>query len=309
MTTVNIHIGAPGTGTTVLQKHLFVRSKRLLVLSKKPFKPSGQADHSGLLVQTLSKESKRVDSPSEEEAKQKLFDELMFYVLKYSVSTERKWAELEIQRLAKRVVTIAAEREKDLLITTERLCDTSASLIGSSYHQPGSDSQFPITALTKALSEGGIESKIIVILRSPTEYLRSKYRCTCLERKRIGLRGLEPEEFIIEQVTLEQRSPFSSAIAPAFHKEFIKRLNQISCSVKAIGFKDLVSSQHVFHTLGILGEDIYSFRDFPVENMLRPLDDHTGKETVSDKEIEARIIETLERFDYLEHLNSCHVYI
>ena len=44
-----LHIGAPRTGTTTLQKHLFKRSKLHAIFSKKTYKPSAKAVAPGVL--------------------------------------------------------------------------------------------------------------------------------------------------------------------------------------------------------------------------------------------------------------------
>lgn len=157
--------------------------------------------------------------------------------------------------------------KKQILFSSERLCDSTASLQGDSAHTRV-DTQFGVHSLAAAANKVLRSScKISLCLRHPISYMRSKYIRTKIHRKNLGIRDLSPHEYIQKQAYLENNNPGTSALAPAMHSEFIKQL-QKRAFVKAFGFQELLASDDVFSLMGLYGEDKYAFRDFPRENKL-----------------------------------------
>ena len=169
-----------------------------------------------------------------------------------------------IQKLAK----IGHAEEKSIVISSERLCDNSASFLCDSRHTKF-EWEFCYIQVCNAISQATAGQALIsVCLREPIKYLRSKYLRTFIERRATkACRDLSPSEFIQKQATLEASSPGTSALTPAMHAEFIKQLQQ-RAFVKAYGFQELLASDDVFSLMGLQGEEKYAFRDFSRENKL-----------------------------------------
>jgi hypothetical protein len=121
-----------------------------------------------------------------------------------------------------------------------------------------------------------------------------------LERKRRGLRSLSPYEYIEKQVSLDQKRPEVSALAPTIHARFLRSLQGVSF-VKAFGFQDLLKSKDVFSLMGFWGEEAISFSSLPREN--------EGLVAPGDKERIVRMIaEALKRNGYYDLIMSSKLY-
>lgn len=188
------------------------------------------------------------------------------------------------------------------LISSERLCDTTASLFCFSDHKkPYTDNQFPVYNLCRiiGLVEGVLPS-VFVVMREPIDYLRSKYMRTVFQREEMGERFLTASEFIAKQITLEIRYPGTSALAASFHSEFLLQLQKVSF-VKAIGFKELLESRDVFSMIGINGEEKYSLSDFPKENEL-------VHHRIQSEDIKKEIENELKRQKIYSKITRCKLY-
>ena len=159
----------------------------------------------------------------------------------------------------------SANAYEGALVSTERFIDTSASLNGDSKHKSKSDRSFPVYQVLRQAYEFGFSSRVLVVLRDPFEYLRSKYCRTYFQRSSSGLRFISASEYIHKQCILESKWPGTSALSVAMHASFVRSLGQFSY-VKPIGFKDLLDSRDVFKLMGIHGETPINFADLPVEN-------------------------------------------
>ena len=257
MTRFIIHIGAPRTGTTVLQKHIFPKLRNTLALSKRPFQAS--FGNPGTITRTYS--SKRLEEFSADEKADLLENSIMAGTMSHDDKEKARTVSL-LQEL-NRQGEIA-----QVLISSELLCDTTASLNGNSRHTSGTSQAFWIYSLLDLFQQANTKAEIAVCLREPLKYLTSKYLRTIVQRENAGLRFLRPSEFIAKQIILEQESPGSSVITQACHKSFIEQLSAKS-SVKHFGFKQLLQSTDVFQLFGLTGEKKLSFTDFPPENSLR----------------------------------------
>jgi hypothetical protein len=123
---------------------------------------------------------------------------------------------------------------------------------------------------------------------------------TCLHRLNIKARKVTPLEYIQKQCNLETSTPGTSALAPAMHAEFIKRLQQNSF-VKAFGFQELLASKDVFSLMGLYGEDKYAFRDFPRENKLT-----FSKE--QEQKIEVEITKALKQYGFYDRIMKAQMF-
>ena len=266
MSVLIIHIGAPRTGTTVLQKHLFPKSSIASIISKRAFDSSllasnpltpGQASFELADLRTILINTDPYKDP------------LLYLraIMACLVGTSRNVPFVGYEELLQiSVERIVRESKKlQVLFSSERLCDSAASLQGDSVHTM-CDTQFGVYSLAKAANKAMINScKVSLCLRAPISYLRSKFIRTTIQRTRTNFRILSPREYIKKQATLELNCPGTSALTPAMHAEFIKQL-QRHAFVKAFGFQELLKSDDVFSLLGLQGEKEYAFRDFPKEN-------------------------------------------
>lgn len=296
MPAVAIHIGVPRTGTTTLQKNIFSLSKNHTIIQKNPYSESGnsakanrQTKADDLDIKTL------IDSAVGRET---VFREaIMLPAVKLAVDPGRIHFK---KALLSATTEIVNNTSKQVLISSERFCDTSASLNGDSKHDPGSDKCFGIVPLSSTLRQGNLTPLIIICLRSPAPYLRSKWTRTALQRKHFSIRQLTPNEYIQKQVTLESNHPGTSALTPAMHSEFIKQL-QKHAFVKAFGFQELLASDDVFSLMGLQGEDKYAFRDFPRENKL-PF----TKE--QEQSIEIEITQALKQYGFYDRIMKAQMF-
>jgi|TARA_B100000674_G_scaffold134000_1_gene103580 hypothetical protein len=268
MDDIIFHVGAPRTATTVLQKYVFSSSKRYFCLSKNPFEASGFVAKKASLANEYSREF--VDSMLRDDvigSEEKInFFKFAFGLLPLKMSTfpENKELGLMFKKALVRLSS-SANAYEGALVSTERFIDTSASLNGDSKHKSKSDRSFPVYQVLRQAYEFGFSSRVLVVLRDPFEYLRSKYCRTCFQRRSSGSRHLSASEYIDKQCMLESKWPGTSALSVAMHASFVRSLGQFSY-VKAIGFKDLVGSRDVFKLMGIHGETPINFADLPVEN-------------------------------------------
>ena len=252
-----IHIGAPRTGTTVLQKHIFPQLKTTLGLTKRPYQPS--VGNQQKAEYQLESKSPHKLTPSEQH------DLLENTIMPGSIHKE----EATRQKTANLIRALFENKDtKRILISSELLCDNPASLNCHSKHHPKLSDKFYIYNLIDVFSKASITPTIAVCLRDPIPYLASKYLRTVVQRESSGERFLSPLEFISKQFALERSSPGSSALAPALHKTFLGQLNSAAKTI-AFGFKDLVSSNDVFKLFQLDEPSKLRFSDYPRENGLR----------------------------------------
>ena len=304
-----IHIGTPRTGTTVLQKHLFPKSKNHFVVQKRAYKTTGsfmdkeRGMVGGNLGQCIS-QMQSLSAPLSDDQATDFLNNLLFPTL-LTPSDPLKRSKLHvIQKHALSLgIQILAQTSdaisKKVFLSTERLCDTTASL--RCYSRHSNEGEFPIYPLiqaTKGLS--GDEARVTVCFRDPIKYLRSKYIRTYFMRRQFKERDLTPATYIQKQVALEVAFPSTSALTPAMHAEFIKQLQQHSF-VKAFGFQELLTSDDVFSLMGLQGEDKYAFRDLTRENKL-PF----TKE--QEKAIEVEITKALKQYDFYDRIVKAQMF-
>ena len=296
MPTVAIHIGAPRTGTTTLQKNIFNLSKNHTIIQKNPYASSGNSAKANTQTQADKLYiAKLLDSP---EGRENIFREnIMLPAVKLAVDPTRIQFTIALLSAATQIVRSTS---KQVLVSSERLCDTSASLNGDSRHESRGDKCFGIIPLSHALKQAYLTPLIITCLRSPIPYLRSKWTRTTAHRKAQNLRQITPNEYIQKQAALEVNHPGTSALSPAIHAEFIKQL-QKHAFVKAFGFQELLASDDVFSLMGLQGEDKYAFRDFPRENKL-PF----TKE--QEQAIEVEITQALKQYGFYDRVMKTQIF-
>ena len=296
MPTVAIHIGAPRTGTTTLQKNIFHLSRNHTVIQKNPYSGSGNSVKASSQVKTENLDIKRLLHSSE--GREVIFREaIMLPTLKLAVDPSRIHFR---EDLISAVNQILHETSKQVLISSERLCDTSASLRGDSRHDPTGDKCFGITPLASTLKNINLTPLIITCLRSPIPYLRSKWARTAFQRESLSLKQITPNEYIQKESKLETCHPGTSVLAHTMHAEFIKQLQQ-HAFVKAFGFQELLSSNDIFSLMGLEGEGKYAFRDFPRENKL-PF----TKE--QEQVIETEITQALKHYGFYDRIMKAQMF-
>ncbi len=294
MATFIIHIGTPRTATTTLQKHIFPKCKNKLLFSKVPFGSSAVLINKGQSIGKSDSESalKYVQSLNNKKefdhyqfAKEILFPGASCLAHNPLLSKMPKEWNPIMKTAIKFLSEISKREKKDILISSERLCDTAASFVCRSRHTLYSWS-FPIFPLCKLINQSNQNnSTILVTLREPLAYLKSKYLRTLIQRKSMGERYISCNEYIVKQAKLETNYPGTSAIAPAMHSTFVREL--MKCSfLKVIGYKELIKSKDIFSLLGLKGEYKFSFNELPKENRL-------GLKFSQENEIEKQIKNSL----------------
>ena len=305
MTVLFVHVGTPRTATTVLQKYLFPLSDQNLVLSKRPFESSCLTQESGsghfsLRLRDVDGYLKQVrealDAVDWSEFAMRLV--LPMSVSLGCASTSGLARRLLLSRFSDvmQLVDLAASTsKKGILLSSERLSDTSASLNGDSAHRDGNETLLPSLSFGKfARSLNRFTICFNVCFREPISYLASKYSRTCLQRNSRELRQLSPREFIQKQCALERGEPRSSAIFVAAHSKYLYSMQEFGF-VKAFGFRDLLESKNVFQTMGLPGEQVHSFQSFTKENS-----SNSSREEKSLIESEIRL--ELERQSFLDYV-------
>ena len=303
-----IHIGAPRTGTTTLQKHLFPKIINQTTFTKTAYAGSALQEKNTNKMQggTPAQLLKEIESSRREfKNKKNATDYLKRVIIPSSIYCSHDPRDSnnkeEYSPVLHKAVQSIAQENPEFFISSERLCDTSASLECTSTHKGNIRRTFPIFALCEALSSNAISTCICLSLRSPIPYLRSKYLRTFWQRRRtLGMRDLSPDEYIKKQSILETNHPGTSSLTHAMHSEFLKQLQKYAF-VKAFGFQELLNSDDVFKLMGLQGEDKYAFRNFPQENRL-----FFTKE--QEKAIETEIIKALKRYDFYDKITNTQMF-
>lgn len=297
MKSIVIHVGAPRTATTVIQKHLLRLCSKALVLSKKPFASSSGDKSRAEQIQDVKRLlGLKSLSGLDDAALTGIFNLLYICCRELSCQEPKGMCIKPLDH----VVRILSLHNTNILISSERLLNTHASVDCLSSHRHGSDNRYPLYALINALRKAEVIPLISVCLRNPVEHLRSRYCRNLIQRKVNKKRALGPDEYIQKQSSLEISHPGTSALAPAFHSEFVGELQRYGF-VKAFGFQDLIASNDVFSLIGLQGEKAYAFQDFPREHKLP----FTKEE---EQAIEGDIVEALKRHSLYDKLLRTQVY-
>ena len=199
MPTVVIHIGAPRTGTTTLQKNIFNLSQSHAIIQKNPYASSGNSAKANAQTQADELDiAKLLDSP---EGREIIFREnIMLPAVKLAVDPSR----IQFTRsLLSAATQIVRSTSKQVLISSERLCDSSASLKGDSRHDEGGDKCFGIFPLSLTLKQANLTPLIITCLRSPIAYLRSKWTRTTMLRKMQKTFHLQQNPVLVPELFLK----------------------------------------------------------------------------------------------------------
>ena len=140
--TIIIHPGAPRTGTTVLQKHLFPKAKKTIIYSKRAYKSSGKTtDKEKAISKDNIAESKKLIKLAEtsiDSVSPEVFaTEIIIKNSLMASNNERRGKEnfALLCKAMKILGKLSEEKQQNVLISSERLCDTTASLFGYSSHQ------------------------------------------------------------------------------------------------------------------------------------------------------------------------------
>lgn len=162
-----IHIGLARTGTTTLQKEIFKLTKTTICLSKYPYSPSSRAGKTSLLMNSHDPRYEKYTTPA-----QQLYDEIFVCSVKLSIDRNRLKFQRRLKEALLNASKMADHSQKQLLFSTERLADTSTSLVGNSTKNPNSETEFPIYPLCDfAFQSSQITPSITVCMREPIKYL------------------------------------------------------------------------------------------------------------------------------------------
>ena len=266
-----IHVGAPRTGSTVLQKNIFKESENTTIISKNPFEGGvpEQTNQKGTTSYNpksfLSTEEKLVPKKNSNNAY--IFSRIL--ALTQSTAFANTLGQIELQQILESKLNAAIEQcinsspTKEILISSERLLNTTGSVLCNS-NVGKSETEFNIFTLVKSI-KNRTRPLITICLRDPIPHLMSRYFRNKALRENANLRPLTPSEYIKKQAKLEKRYPFSSSISASMHTKLIAEL-QKHCFVKAYGFQDLINSNHVLELIGLQETKQVRFKDFQKEN-------------------------------------------
>ena len=262
MSNIIIHIGAPRTGTTVIQKSLLPRSNNHLILQKDAYAMSGESlnNKTPYIVGTSSKDlliQLKSINPLQEPTI--FFNRFILTIAAYAahspaINDNKKIYYPILMKSLQKLSKAVEGSSRKVVMSSEILCETAASIVCQSSHSKY-DCAFKYIPLCNAICDATQEPPLIsVCLREPISYLRSKYLRTFIQRRNMqGERDLSPTEFILKQSKLETNYPGTSALTPAMHKEFIKQI-QRHAFVKAFGFQELIASNDAFSLMGLQGK-------------------------------------------------------
>ena len=295
-----IHPGAPRTGTTTIQKNLLGNAINSSIISKRAYSSSAKLDGNAF---TRSDAQSILENINRRKQARALFSkEAMSAITKCTLGIAYERSDKEkIKAILKSLLNkiLAVSTKNQILISSERLCDTSASMFCQSDLRK-SENFYPLFALIDALRNHDSGCFISICMREPITLLRSRYTRTFLLRRGANERDLLPREYIQKQCLLESNHPGTSALTPAMHTEFIKQLQQ-HAFVKAFGFQELLASDDVFSLMGLQGEEKYAFRDFPRENKL-PF----TKE--QEQAIEVEITQALKQYGFYDRIMKAQMF-
>ena len=206
----------PRTGTTVLQKHLFPKAKNHLVFQKQPYnKTSGKSLDTSLSVAGASAKHlvNQLSSVDPKEDPATFFYRFMLTPAGYAaenpkIDTYRQVFTPILIEVIKKLARLGQSEGKSIFISSERLCDNSASFLCDSRHTRF-DWEFLYIPICNAISRATPGQALIsTCFREPIKYLRSKYFRTFIQRRSMkSYRDLSPSEFIQKQATLEVNNP------------------------------------------------------------------------------------------------------
>ena len=266
-----LHVGAPRTGSTVLQKNIFKESENTTIISKNPFEggvpeqtnQKGATSYNPNSLISLSENC----IPKKTSNNPYIFSRIL--ALTQSIALAKTQQQKDYQKALELKLNEVIEQcihsspTKDILISSERLLNTTGSVMCNS-DIGKTETEFNIFTLVKSI-KNKTRPLITICLRDPIPHLRSRYFRNKALRENAMLRPLTPSEYIKKQATLERKYPFSSSIAASMHAKLITEL-QKHCFVKAFGFQDLINSHHVLELIGLHESKQVRFKDFQKEN-------------------------------------------
>lgn len=257
-----IHIGTARTATTGLQSQVFPRCIDNIYIGKTPYRGTSIKPRLGVVNKILPSLSILITT---QEGTRLICDYLISEAIALSACNMQHAGKFKpMVNFLQELLKLA--KHKPVLISSERLCDTSASLCGvSRFNKNFVDSNYPIFPLIKAANLASIYPQVIVCFRNYRDYLLSKYLRTCSHRQEIGLGCQSAYEYLLCQSTLEGAFPGSSIFLQVFHKTFIKKL-QKGAFLHCLSMKELLNSRDVFHTLGISESVKIDFAELTKEN-------------------------------------------
>ena len=261
-----IHVGTPRTGTTTLQKNAFNKLVRYEVYSKMPFTAKGlltdEKGKSKFTIKWMQSFIQSIQSSSLRPPNHEISD-VIRVLSQTACHVNGDYRSIASGFLRQLISRLSFVSDAPVLLSNERLCDCSASLNGDSRHTK--DIEFAVYPLLRSIKEAGVMPLIVICLREPISYLRSKYLRTIEQRKSQQIKHLTLKEYIEKQLALELTCPGSSIIAHAMHSSMIQALQRYSF-VKAFGFNDLLNSGDVFNLMGLVGERKIAFSELSFEN-------------------------------------------
>ena len=202
-------------------------------------------------------------------------------------------------RCAARQMLDVSERDgRSLLISSERLAQTNFYIWArkSDFSKP-IVTTFPVYELCRAFQDAsGQKPQVIVVLREPISFLRSNYIRMCEMRRKHGSSVLSADRFVSRQARCEKSRPGTSALTAAMHQSFLTALQEVA-EVRAVGFRDQITSSDLCNLFGLDGEPSFSFAQFPRENRFTDMAD-------DEATIERLIVETLDQKGFLGRLRA-----
>jgi len=300
---VKIHIGVSRTGTTVLQRHVFPELTNHIVFSKKPFRssvsslPSGWDSRLQFVDHCL-----RTPLKARSSAGRKRFAGRILFPVAIGASRQghrdQALFRQQLRSAARQMLDVSKRDGRSLLISSERLAQTNFYIWARKRDFSKSIvTTFPVYELCRAFFDvSGQKPQVIVVLREPISFLRSNYIRMCEMRKKHGSSCLSADRFTSRQARCEKSRPGTSALTAAMHQSFLSALEAVA-EVKAVGFREQITSSKLCDLFGLDGEPSFSFAQFPRENRFTDMAD-------DEETIERLIVETLEKKGFLDRLRA-----
>jgi hypothetical protein len=316
-----LHIGPPRTATTTLQRYFFPTLENHIVLQKQAFQFTGdsakektyiQYDHKNESIRGFSASGVErrlailehsphgIDSEARDELHTMLKIVTQLACLNQSVHDTKL-----LRAIIKRVIFASTNHKstsdnKRLIIAGEWLSNSPAALSPLDKPMQRTLPSQIIVDIWRELS--GTFPIMGFCLRSPVDLLCSRYFRFLGNTHPLTIKQLRsPGSWTLSQCQLFKRSPFHSALFPAFHKTFLKYHAKLG-NIRPYGFAALQKTSDIAKLLGIPFEPCISFRELPKENAMG------GKIAALKEEVAQQVISILRREGLYDRMHNEQMY-
>ena len=247
---LTLHLGLPRTATTALQAHVFPSLQSVQWLGKIAYQmPRGQKVKPLDIVTAAAEQN----WPALQHQLPVWIGILIRHERDATANPSgqelmRIWNQRLLSTLHQSLVFSGCQRA---LFSHEALINTEAARNAITSSDERSPALLPLLQDLKTAGWGDVDC--VVVYREPRAHCLSVYKRCCLQRQRLGLRWLNPGEWLAKQRLLLQRHPPSSALFQLLHREHLAWLNR-HLPTKPVGYLSLISSSDCEALLGFEAE-------------------------------------------------------